>query len=117
MKKINGMWTYREVRKCRRKIKRMQKSIKRMAAMVHPYECGYDIIRLIEPLFYSSLEYYRDGVDVYQSDDTRNEIVADLTTLVEYIEQYRNAKSIQIESEAYRKIFHFIAENGEKWWD
>lgn len=115
-KKFCSCLNNREHRKFLKMRRRHRKELKALAKNSEDFDFGY-LHELVDMKLRHFLEYYESGCNVWQTDETRNEIITSLKEGVELADRIKNDHDWRSEYIMYKDFYEHIAEHILKWWD
>ena len=122
----------KELRAYKKRRKETRKKLKRMAKIYKPYDWGY-LQDFVEVIINDMYDYYNEGVNVWQVDESRLTIVNQLLKALDLIDatkedhygfdcskQYTPEEYQEMENKihkAYEDLYTFVGKHLQEWWD
>ncbi len=118
----------KEIRAAKKRRKQFKKALVKYAKTWNPYD-WYHIVKLVGLAIEDMYDYYNEGVDVYQEEKSRQEILDDLYEVKRDWELLRDLEEGEactdlsaeefwkLEERVTKHMFRYIGENMLKWWD
>ena len=124
MKLIRKLFPTKEMRRYRKMYRRHRKDLIKLAKETREYDWGWlhDMVLL---QIRNMLEYYSDGANVWQTDDSRQDIINKLQEVLDIqkeieereIDLERPLDGLNKEAELYEKFYATVGKNIMWWWD
>ena len=119
---FNRLFPSKDMRAYRKDHRKRRKELVKLAKNSYEFDYGY-FHRMVIMQITHMLEYYSDGHNVWQTDDSRLCIVKQLQHILDIeseINMLEEANSPEAEnkiSELYSELYKSIGENLRNWWD
>ena len=109
--------TKKKMRAYRKMVRRHQRKLVKLAKHLYPHDYSYfyDMTVAMVEFYY---EYYNEGNNVWQTDETRLPTVNSLKAILDFIEnEDKGLTDFRVEDTYFKKFFELIGENITMWWD
>lgn len=119
---FNRLFPSKEMRAYRKEHRKHRKELVKLAKNTYEFDYGY-FHRMVIMQIIHMLEYYSDGHNVWQTDDSRLCIVKqlqhilDIESEINRLEEVTSSEADNKISELYMELYKSIGENLRNWWD
>ena len=119
---FNRLFPSKDMRAYRKEHRKRRKELVKLAKNSYEFDYGY-FHRMVVMQIIHMLEYYSDGHNVLQTDDSRLCIVKqlqhilDIESEINRLEEITSPEAENKISELYVELYKSIGENLRNWWD
>ena len=119
---FNRLFPSKDMRAYRKEHRKRRKELVKLAKNTYAFDYGY-FHRMVIMQIIHILEYYSDGHNVLQTDETRLCIVKqlqhilDIESEINILEEDSSSEAENKISELYVELYKSIGENLRNWWD
>ena len=119
---FNRLFPSKDMRAYRKEHRKRRKELVKLAKNIYEFDYGY-FHRMVIMQIIHMLEYYSDGHNVLQTDDSRLCIIKqlqhilDIESEINILEDGTSSEAENKISELYVELYKSIGENLRNWWD